>query len=76
METLKNAREIERDATPKPLQFQEFQNRYESNRRKKDTNERSFTPSEHSNHELSFYQSTRLLELQNVDSARRFWKTE
>jgi hypothetical protein len=73
METLKNAREIERDATPKPLQFQEFQNRYESNRRKKDTNERSFTPSEHSNHELSFYQSTRLLELQNVDSARRFW---
>ena len=73
METLKNAREIEREATPKPLQFQEFQNRFESNCRKKDTNEHSNAPSELPNQSLSFYQSTRKLELQNVDSARRFW---
>lgn len=73
METLKCARDIEREATPKPLQFQEFQNRFESNRRMKDTNEHSCAPSELPSHSLSFYQSTRKLELQNVDSARKFW---
>lgn len=73
LETLKDARNIEREATPKPLQFQEFQSRFELNRRTKVILEEAHTPTETSTRSLSFYRSSRQLELQNTDSARRFW---